>query len=84
MSGVFKMYLLNTALVLAAVICGFWVAGSRNLIHWAHEMSGWIIGDNGPDVLHIIYETVKLIVRITIGGYGSYGLLRKVTSIGLR
>jgi hypothetical protein len=78
------MHLLNTILVLAAVVCGVWVAGSRHLLHWAREMSGWINGDNGPDVLHVICETVKLIVRITIGCYGSHGLLRKVTSIELR
>jgi hypothetical protein len=72
------MHVLNTTLVLAAAICGLWIAGSRNLLYWVHEMSRWIDGDNGPDVLHVIYETVKLVVRITIGGYGCYGLLKKI------
>jgi hypothetical protein len=80
-SAVFKMCCLKTTLVLAATVCGFWVAGSKNLLYWTHEMSGWFIGDNGPDVLHIVYETVKLAVRIAIAGYGSYGLLRRCTGV---
>lgn len=80
MSTIFKMYLLKTAFILAATGCGFWVAGSRNILYWTYEMSGWINGDNGPDVVHIAYETVKLSARVTIAGYGSYGLLRAFTS----
>jgi hypothetical protein len=66
-------------LVLAATVCGVWVAGSRNLLYWANEMSGLIKGDNGPDFFKVMHETIKLVLRITIGGYGSFGLLKRLT-----
>jgi hypothetical protein len=76
--------LLNTVKVLAAAICGSWVAGCQNLLPWVRDMSEWINGDNGPDLLHIINETIKLVSRIVIGAYGSYRLLIKLTGIGRR
>jgi hypothetical protein len=76
--------LLNTVKVLAAAVCGIWVAGGQNLLPWVRDMSEWINGDNGPDLLHIINETIKLVSRITIGAYGSYRLLTKLTGIGQR
>jgi hypothetical protein len=79
-----KTLALDAALFFAAAVCGFWMVGSRNLLYWTHEMSEWINGDNGPDVLHIIHETVKLILRITIGGYGCYGLFKNLTGAGKR
>lgn len=81
-SSVLKRLILRAALALVAAVCGFWVAGNSNLLYWIHEMSGWINGDNGPDLFHVLYETVKLIVRITIGGFGSYELLRRLIAFG--
>ena len=75
------MVLLKTVLVLAAAVCGFWVVGSRNLLYWTHEMSEWINGDNGPDILHMFCETVKLAVRIIIASYWFYILLRKLIGV---
>ena len=79
-----KTFALKTALALVAVVCGFWVVGSRNLLYWTHLMSEWINGDNGPDVFLVLYETLKLIVRTAIGGYGFYELLKKLMGVGLK
>jgi hypothetical protein len=73
-----RVYTLNAILGLVAAVCGFWVAGSRNLLYWAQEMSRWIDGDNGPDIVEIVCETVKLVSRITIGGYGVFKLLKSL------
>lgn len=74
----------DVALFFATAVCGFWMVRSRDLLYWTHEMSEWVNRDNGPNVLHIIYETIKLILRITIGGYGCYRLFKKLTGAGIR
>lgn len=67
---------MKSILVLAGLTCGLWVVGSKNLLYWVGEMSEWFQGDNGPIITHVIYETLKLVARIILGGYGCYRLLK--------
>lgn len=58
---------MNVTLAIASTICGFWKVGSRNLSHWVNVVSEWIQGEDGPDIIHVGYETAILAVKVAAG-----------------
>jgi uncharacterized protein YneF (UPF0154 family) len=78
----YQRYLLNIVLLLASLLAGFWIVGYQHLMPWATQISNWIQGDNGSDIIHIIAETLKLGARLAIGTYGSYKLAEKIMARG--
>jgi len=66
--------MMTFALFLASLISGFWVVGKNHLLPWAGEVSAWIQGDDGLDIVRVICETSKLVARLVIGSCGTFGL----------
>lgn len=69
-------YLVAIALPFASLVCGLWIVGSRDCLHWANEVSDWIIGDNGPNHNEVALHTLRLVARTLVGVLGCYKLLR--------
>ena len=62
--------------VLLSLICGIFIAGRLHFKHWAHEIDQYRAGTEDDALVSIIYETVYLLLRIFVGGYGSYAVFR--------
>ena len=62
--------------VLLSLICGIFIAGRLHFLHWAHEFDRYRAGTEDDALVLIIYETVYLLLRIFMGGYGSYAVFR--------
>jgi hypothetical protein len=62
--------------VVLSLICGVLIAGRLHLKQWAHELVRYRTGTENDALVSIIYETVYLLLRIFVGGYGSYAVFR--------
>jgi hypothetical protein len=59
-----------------SLICGIFIAGRSHFKHWAHENTRYQTTRNNDALVSIVFETVYLLLRIFVGGYGSYAVFR--------
>ena len=61
-----------------SLICGIFIAGRLHLKQWAHEIDQYRAGTENDafQLVSIAYETVYLLLRVLVGGYGSYAVFR--------
>jgi len=62
--------------VAISLICGVSIAGRLHLKLWAHEFVQYQDGKENDALVSIVFETVYLLLRILVGGYGSYAVFR--------
>jgi hypothetical protein len=62
--------------IAVSLICGIFIAGRLHLKQWAHELAGYSSGTGNDALVSIVFETVYLLLRIFVGGYGSYAVFR--------
>ena len=62
--------------ILLSLICGIFIAGRLHLKQWAHEFIRYQTGTENDTLVSIICETLYLLLRIFVGGYGSYAVFR--------
>lgn len=76
-----RRWLVPTAL---SLICGIFIAGRLHLKQWAHEFINYRTGTEKDAFVSIVFETVYLLLRIFVGGYGSYAVFRDLIEPMLR
>lgn len=62
--------------VAGSLICGIFIAGRLRLKLWAHEFVRYRDEKENDALVSFVYETVYLLLRIFVGGYGSYAVFR--------
>lgn len=69
--------LISTAI---SLMCGIFITGRLHIKQWAHELVRYQTGSDNDALVSIVYETVYLLLRILVGGYGSYAVFRDLIS----
>jgi hypothetical protein len=62
--------------VALSLICGIFTTGRLYFKHWAHELARYRTTRDNDALVSIVFETVYLLLRIFVGGYGSYAIFR--------
>lgn len=62
--------------IAVSLICGIFIAGRLHLKQWAHEFVQYRDGKGNDALVSIVFESVYLLLRILVGGYGGYALFR--------
>lgn len=64
--------------VVIGLLSGMYVAGRVHFHQWAHEIDIYRAGQDDGALVSALFETMHLIVRILIGGYGGYAVFRDI------
>jgi hypothetical protein len=62
--------------VALSLICGIFIAGRLHFKHWAHELARYQTVRDNDALVSIVFDTLYLLLRIFVGGYGSYAVFR--------
>lgn len=62
--------------IATSLICGIFIAGRLHFKLWAHELVRYQNGKANDALVSIVFDTVYLLLRIFVGGYGSYAVFR--------
>ena len=62
--------------ILLSLICGIFIAGRLHFHQWALELDRYRTGTESGALISLVYETVYLLLRILVGGYGSFAVSR--------